>query len=56
MVTGVTITLDKDCAGSKRCVVYEGRGYYRSTQALILNDNLIGTFTPSNTEVLKTNV
>ena len=52
MVSGVTVRVDKNCNGEERCVLYEGRGYYRTTTGMNVFDGLAGTFTPSATEVL----
>lgn len=49
MVSGATVRVDKDCGGEKRCVIYESRGYYRSTIGMNFINGLTGTFTPSNT-------
>lgn len=56
MVCGVTVRVDKNCNGKQRCVIYESRGYYRSTTGMNMNVGLTGTFTPSLTEVLLKNV
>lgn len=49
MVSGATVRVDKDCNGKKRCVIYESRGYYRTTTGMNVINNLTGSFTPSNT-------
>lgn len=49
MVSGATVRVDKDCGGEKRCVIYEARGYYRTTTGMSFVTGLAGTFTPSNT-------
>lgn len=56
LVAGVTVRVDKNCNGEERCVIYESRGYYRTTTGMNMNTGLVGTFTPSVTEVLKTDV
>lgn len=56
LVAGVTVRVDKNCNGEQRCVIYESRGYYRTTTGMNMNTGLVGTFTPSLTEVLKTDV
>lgn len=52
MVTGVTVRVDKNCNGERRCQIYEARGYYRTINTLISDPDLTGTFTPADKEVL----
>jgi hypothetical protein len=49
MVSGATVRVDKDCSGEKRCVIYEARGYYRTTTNMNMSTGLVGTFTPTPT-------
>ena len=52
MVAGATVTVDINCNGEKRCVIYESRGYYRATSSLTKTENNVGNFTPSVSTVL----
>ena len=47
MVAGVTVTVDINCNGERRCVIYESRGYYRTTNNLVSTTGNVGNFTPS---------
>ena len=53
MVAGVTVRVDVDCNGEQRCVIYEARGYYRTTSGVNFEMGVGGTFTPSPTDVLE---
>ncbi len=56
LVSGVTVKLLRDCQGEQYCTIFEGRGYYRTTNTTIVTDyGLSGaTFTPNPLTVLKT--
>jgi hypothetical protein len=55
MVAGAEVRVTVDCQGEQRCTVYRARGYFRTVSSYTITDyaNTTGSFTASNTEVLK---
>lgn len=55
-MAGVTVKVLRFCSGEKLCTIYEGRGWYKTTNSMTVTNYGTGvaSLTPTPTEVLKT--
>lgn len=56
LVAGVTVKVLRFCSGEQLCTMYEGRGWYKTTNSMVVTDygTTGATFSTAPTTVLET--